>query len=65
MYEFKLNRDDVTLNIGIASKVIGIDRSWLSQVLNKRKHCTKIVAFCITKYLDEDAEIDDYFIKVQ
>ena len=60
MYLFK-NEMDITVNQTKASEVIGIDRSFLNQVLQGKKHCSKVIAYCITKYLNEDAEIEDYF----
>ena len=62
MYKF---RDDVvyTINQTIASKVIGITQPTLSNILNRKVLCRKVVAFSIAKYLNEDAEIEDYFVK--
>ena len=37
--------------------------SLLSNILNGKVACRKVVAFCITKYLNENAEIEDYFVK--
>lgn len=53
----------VTINKTIASEVIGITRPHLTNILNGKIGCTKPVAFCIVKYLDADAEIEEYFIK--
>lgn len=46
-----------------ASKIIGIDIATLSRILHKKQKCSKILAYCITKYLDDNAEIEDYFIR--
>lgn len=46
-----------------ASKIIGLTQPTLSNILNGKVACRKVVAFCITKYLNENAEIEDYFIK--
>ena len=61
MYRFR-NDIEVRVNKSKASEEIGIDRSYMSMILNKRRNCSKLVAYCITKYLDQDAEIKDYFI---
>ena len=60
MYRF---REDVDYKINqtIASEVIGIARPTLSNILNRKVLCRKVVAYCIAKYLDENAEIEDYF----
>lgn len=62
MYRF---RNDVTYKINqtIASEVIGLAQPTLSNILNRKVTCRKVVAFCITKYLDDNAKIEDYFTK--
>ena len=62
MYRF---RNDVTFKINqtIASEIIGLTQPNLSNILNRKVTCRKVTAFCITKYLDENAEIEDYFTK--
>lgn len=62
MYLFK-TEIPIKINQTIASKVIGITQPTLSNILNGKVACRKVVAFCITKYLDDNAEIEDYFIK--
>ena len=46
-----------------ACKNIRLAQPTLSNILNGKVACRKVVAFCITKYLNENAEIEDYFIK--
>ena len=60
MYRF---RKDVyyKINQTKASKIIGITQPTLSNILNRKVACRKVVAFCIAKYLDSNAEINDYF----
>ena len=62
MYLFK-TEIPVKINQTIASKVIGITQPTLSKILNGKVACRKVVAFSITKYLDETAEINDFFYK--
>lgn len=64
MYLF---RDDVDVKIKQceARKVIGLSQPAMSNILNRKVACRKVVAFCITKYIDKDAEIEDYFVKVK
>lgn len=64
MYTFKQDID-YKINQTIASEVIGITQPCLSNILNGKVACRKVVAFCITKYLNEDAEIEDYFERVR
>ena len=51
-------------NVGKASNEIGINISTLSRILHKKQNCSKIMAYCITKYIDPEAEISDYFLKI-
>lgn len=62
MYILKENIE-VKLNQTIASEVIGLAQPTLSNILNRKVYCRKVVAFSITKYIDENAEIEDYFEK--
>lgn len=64
MYMF---REDVNLKINQteASEVIGVTQSWLSNVLNRKVACRKVVAYCITKYISQDCEIEDFFERVK
>lgn len=48
-------------NQGIAAEEIGIAQETLSRILNGRVGTTKVMAYCITKHYDKDAEIEDYF----
>ena len=63
MYIFKENID-VKINQTIAGEVIGLTQPTLSNILNRKVACRKVVAFCITKYIDENAKIEDYFKKI-
>jgi len=62
VYIFKQDID-YKINQTTASKIIGITQPCLSNILNGKVACRKVVAYCITKYLNQDAEIEDYFIK--
>ena len=46
-----------------ACKIIGLAQPTLSKILNGKVACRKVVAFSITKYIDEAAEINDFFYK--
>lgn len=64
MYKFK-EGVDFKINQTIASGIIGLAQPTLSNILNRKVACRKVVAYCITKYIDENAEIEDYFEKVR
>ena len=37
----------------------------MNNIMNRKVACRKVLAFCITKYINETAEIEDYFEKVE
>lgn len=45
------------------AKTVGINASTLSAMVKKNKPCMKLTAYCLTKLLNADAEIEDYFIR--
>ena len=64
MYLFKKEKKKELLNgmkIKTVAEQIGITKEFLSRVLCRKKKCSKLVAYCVVKYLDNDAEILDYF----
>lgn len=64
MYMFKSNINLKYINKAEASKIIGVSRVTLSNVLNRKCACRKVVAYCITKFINNNAEITDYFEEV-
>ena len=46
-----------------ACLVIGLTDAAMSNIINGKVACRKVVAYAITKYLNQDAEIEDYFIR--
>ena len=64
MYIF---REDVNVKINksAAGRVIGLTQPTMSKILNRKVACRKVVAYCIAKYLNKDAEIQDYFEPVK
>ena len=45
-----------------SAREIGIAEETLSRILRGKQGCSKLVAFCITKIYDKNAEISDYFV---
>lgn len=41
--------------------IIGIANETLCRILSGKQGCSKMVAYCITKHYDSNAEISDYF----
>lgn len=50
--------------IGRIAEIVGINRYTLSCMIKKDKPCMKLTAYCLTKLLNADAEINDYFTRV-
>jgi len=66
MYGFKTELKESLLNgrtITWVANEIGITTSHLINVLNGKRDCSKLVAYCVVKVCDNDKEIFDYFIR--
>ena len=63
MYEIK----DVTIgklyNKEEMAKIVGLNPATLRRIFTKKQQCSKLVAYCITKFLNKEAEIANYFEK--
>ena len=46
------------------ANMMGITEGYVSQVLNGKKECSKLVAYCICKIFNYDLEIEDCFERV-
>lgn len=47
------------------AKTVGLTNGYLSQIFNGKKTCPKTTAYVITKVLNEDAEIEQYFTRLK
>ena len=63
MWTFKDKEVAKTYNKEQMAKVIGLNPDTLRRVINGKQECSKLVAYCITKFLNYEAEIEDYFIE--
>ena len=63
MWTFKDKEVAKTYNKEQMAKVIGLNPDTLRRVINGKQECSKLVAYCITKFLNYEAEIEDYFIR--
>ena len=48
-----------------ASQAIGVSSQYLSSVCAGKIAVRKVLAYCIAKYIDSEAEIEDYFERVE
>ena len=65
MYIFKDKNVAITYNKVQMAKVVGLNPDTLRRVINGKQNCSKLVAYCITKFLNSEAEIIDYFDRVE
>lgn len=64
MYFFKTKLKDEYLDgrtITYIAKKIGITKHYVTNILNGKKHCSKLVAYVMVKVVNQEAEINDYF----
>jgi len=61
MYIFKDKYVFKKYNKTQCAKIIGLNPATLIRITNGTQSCSKLVAYCITKFLNSDAEIEDYF----
>lgn len=64
MYVFKDKQIAELYNKVKMAKIVGIHPNTLRNVLNKGVPCSKLMAYCITKFLNSEAEILDYFERI-
>ena len=43
---------------------VGISTTLITFIFKKLRPCSKKTAYAITKYIDSEAEIDDFFVRV-
>lgn len=61
MWKFKDKDLAKNYNKTQVAKIIGLNADTLRRVINGKQVCSKLVAYCITKFLNNEAEIEDYF----
>ena len=44
---------------------VGLSITYISLILSGKKSCPKRTAYCITKTIDENSEIEDLFVRVK
>ena len=65
MWHFKDKSVAKMYNKTKMAEVIGLHADTVRRTINGKQNCTKLVAYCITKFLNQDAEIEDYFERVR
>lgn len=63
MWRFKDSTVFKKYNKTQSAKIVGLNPATMIRIINGSQSCSKLVAYCITKFIDADAEIEDYFIR--
>ena len=61
MYRIRKDVSIMKINKTVVSEIIGISRVYLTNILNGKQNCSKVIAYCITKFINPELEIDDIF----
>ena len=64
MWKFKDENVAKKYNKTEAAKEIGMAPGTFQRIVKGKQLCSKLSAYCITKFLNNDAEIEDYFERV-
>lgn len=64
MYLMKKTNLTKVIKQSAMAKEIGLDPATVNRIFNQKQTCSKLVAYCITKFLDREKEISDLFIKI-
>lgn len=65
MYKFKDKTIASMYNKEQMAKVVGLNADTLRRVINGKQECSKLVAYCITKFLNSESEIENYFERIK
>lgn len=63
MYDIKDTKKVSIINQSELARKTGINQATVNRIFNKKQSCSKLMAYAITKTINENAEINDYFIK--
>jgi len=66
MYSFRVEKKEEIINkykLSYIAGEVGISLTYLSNILNNKTDCKKVVAYCITKIVDNTKEVDYFFTK--
>lgn len=64
MYILRNSEKVSIINQSELARKIGINQATLNRIFNKKQKCSKIMAYTIVKSINENAEIEDYFERI-
>lgn len=63
MYQLKDASKVSIINQSELARKVGVNQATLNRIFNKKQNCSKLMAYAICKSINENAEIEDYFVK--
>lgn len=63
MYQLKDISKISIINQSKLAQKIGASQATLNRIFNKKQSCSKLMAYAISKAINENAEIKDYFVR--
>ena len=63
MWHFKDKNVGKMYNKTKLAEFMGLAPDTVRRIFNGKQDCSKLVAYCITKTLNQDAEIEEYFVR--
>lgn len=61
MYKIRENANIDVINQSKLAQKVGITRQTLNRIFKGKQGCSKMTAYSITKLINTNAEIEDYF----
>ena len=65
MWEFKNKEYAKQYNKVKMAEIIGLNPDTVRRIINGKQECSKLVAYSITKFLNSNAEIENYFVRTE
>ena len=59
MYQLKDAEKVAIINQSELARKVGINQATLNRIFNKKQKCSKLMAYAISKSINENAEIED------
>mgnify|MGYP003465028647 CR=1 FL=1 len=63
MYQLKDVSKISIINQSELARKVGVNQATLNRIFNKKQNCSKLMAYAISKAINENAKVEDYFIK--
>lgn len=67
MYKFIEDKAELIkkkYKINYLAYTTGVSDTYISLILKGKRNCSKSIAYCLTKAIDKEAEVEEYFERV-